>query len=185
MSGLRIMVVDDESLIAMALNDQLEYLGHDVVATASSGQEAVELAQQHQPDMVLMDVYLGDGIDGLDAAEQINTARSTPIIILTGFPDKALIERGRSRGVVAHLLKPIDMDDLRDAVDTGWEVFRRSSGTGSEPSYHRRPDAKRAPSARAASLANTMVGCTVGGPAKVPKPQSAPAMTFSRPTSCA
>ncbi|MFI5268107.1 MAG: response regulator, partial [Chloroflexota bacterium] len=78
----------------------------------------------------LMDVYLGDGIDGLDAAEQINAGRSTPIIILTGFPDKALIERGRGCCVVAHLLKPIDMDDLRDAVDTGWEAFQRSPETG-------------------------------------------------------
>jgi len=130
MSGLRIMVVDDESLIAMALNDQLEYLGHDVVATASSGQEALDLAGEHQPDLVLMDVYLGGGLDGLDAAERINAARATPIIILTGFPDKALIERGRSCGVVAHLLKPIDIDDLRDAVDSGWEIFQRKPGAG-------------------------------------------------------
>ena len=130
MSGLRIMVVDDESLIAMALNDQLEYLGHDVVATASSGQEALDLAGEHQPDLVLMDVYLGGGLDGLDAAERINDARATPIIILTGFPDKALIERGRSCGVVAHLLKPIDIDDLRDAVDSGWEIFQRKPGAG-------------------------------------------------------
>lgn len=117
MTSLRIMVVDDESLIAMALNDQLEYLGHEVVGTASGGQEAIELALRQQPDLILMDVYLGDGIDGLDAAEQINAVRPTPIIILTGFPDKALIERGRSRGVVAHLLKPIDIDDLQEAVD--------------------------------------------------------------------
>lgn len=130
MSGLRIMVVDDESLIAMALNDQLEYLGHDVVATASSGQEALDLAGEHQPDLVLMDVYLGGGLDGLDAAERINDARATPIIILTGFPDKALIERGRSCGVVAHLLKPIDIEDLRDAVDSGWEIFQQKPGAG-------------------------------------------------------
>ena len=125
MSGLRILVVDDESLIAMALNDQLEYLGHEVIATASSGQEAIDLAAESQPDLVLMDVYLGGGLDGLDAAQRINAARATPIIILTGFPDKALVERGRDCGVVAHLLKPIDLEDLRLAVETGWEVFQR------------------------------------------------------------
>lgn len=125
MSGLRILVVDDESLIAMALNDQLEYLGHEVIATASSGQEAIDLAAESQPDLVLMDVYLGGGLDGLDAAQRINAARATPIIILTGFPDKALVERGRGCGVVAHLLKPIDLEDLRLAVETGWEVFQR------------------------------------------------------------
>jgi CheY-like chemotaxis protein len=123
-TGLKIMVVDDESLIAMALNDQLEYIGHHVIATASSGAEAVELAQQHPPDLILMDVYLGDGIDGLEAAEQINAVRAVPIIILTGFPDNALVERGRDRGVVAHLLKPIDIDDLRLAVNSGWEQFQ-------------------------------------------------------------
>ena len=128
MTGLRILVVDDESLIAMALNDQLEYLGHEVVATASSGQEAIALAEQHRPDLVLMDVYLGGGIDGLEAAEQINVARSTPIIILTGFPDKTLIERGRDRGVVAHLVKPIDLDDLRLAVEAGWRRSQEPPG---------------------------------------------------------
>lgn len=127
MIPLRILVVDDESLIAMALNDQLEYLGHEVVATASSGEEAVDLAKAHEPDLVLMDVHLGGGIDGLDAAEQINALRATPVIILTGFPDKVLIERGRASGVVAHLLKPIDIEDLRLAVDTGWETFQRES----------------------------------------------------------
>ncbi|HEX6511594.1 MAG TPA: response regulator [Chloroflexota bacterium] len=125
MTGLRILIVDDESLIAMALNDQLEYLGHEVVGTASTALEAIDLAEQHQPDMVLMDVHLGGGMDGLEAAEQINAARPTPIIILTGFPDKELEERGRSRGVVAHLLKPIDIDDLRSAVDGAWGVFRQ------------------------------------------------------------
>ena len=125
MSGLRVLVVDDESLIAMALNDQLEYLGHEVVATASTGLEAIELAEEHQPDLILMDVYLGGGIDGLEAAEQINASRATAIVILTGFPDKALVERGRECGVVAHLLKPIDIGDLKRAVDAGWKEFQR------------------------------------------------------------
>lgn len=121
---LRIMVVDDESLIAMALHDQLEYLGHEVVATASAGQEALTLAAQHEPDLVLMDIHLG-GMDGLEAAARINAARPTAIIILTGFPDKTLIERGKDCGVVAHLLKPIDIEDLRQAVETGWLMFER------------------------------------------------------------
>ena len=120
---LKILVVDDESLIAMALNDQLEYLGHEVVGCASSGLEAISLAQQYQPDLVLMDIHLGGDMDGLQAAEHINAERSTPIIILTGFPDKSLVERGRSCGVVAHLLKPIDIDDLRQAVDAGRATF--------------------------------------------------------------
>ena len=124
MTGLRVLVVDDESLIAMALNDQLEDLGHHVVATASTASEAVALAAEHQPDLILMDVYLGGGMDGLDAAQRINVSRRTPVIILTGFPDKVLVERARECGVVGHLLKPIDMEDLRLAVDTGWDQFQ-------------------------------------------------------------
>jgi CheY-like chemotaxis protein len=123
-NALRILVVDDESLISMALNDQLEYLGHQVVGTASSAGEAVSLAAELRPDLILMDVYLGGGMDGLDAAARINEVASVPIVILTGFPDKALIERGRSLGVVAHLLKPIDLEDLREAVDAGWALFQ-------------------------------------------------------------
>jgi len=127
---LRILVVDDESLISMALNDQLEYLGHEVVGTASAGPEAIELARDHDPDLVLMDVHLGGGMDGLQAAEQINARRPTPVVILTGFPDKELAERGRRMGVVAHLLKPIDIEDLRQAVESSWEAFQRQQTTG-------------------------------------------------------
>ncbi len=126
MNHLRVLVVDDESLIAMALNDQLEHLGHEVVATASTAQEAIDLAAEHQPDLILMDVHLGGGIDGLEAAQRINAARETPVVVLTGFPDKELVERGRSCGVVAHLLKPIDIDDLRLAIDAGWRRFQSS-----------------------------------------------------------
>jgi CheY-like chemotaxis protein len=122
--ALRILVVDDESLIAMALHDQLEYLGHEVVGTASTGPEAIALADLHLPDLLLMDVHLGGGMDGLEVAERINAARPTPTVILTGFPDKMLIERGRKCNVVAHLLKPIDIDDLRQAVDSGWAAFK-------------------------------------------------------------
>lgn len=125
-AGLRILVVDDESLIAMALHDQLEYLGHYVVGTASTGSEAVSMASEHLPDLVLMDVHLEGGIDGLEAAARINEIRPTPVIVLTGFPDK-LIDRGHDRGIVAHLLKPIDIDDLRNAVETGWAIFRQQA----------------------------------------------------------
>lgn len=124
---LRILVVDDESLIAMALHDQLEYLGHEVVATASSAQEAIALAELHQPDLLVMDIHLGGGMDGLEVAERINAGRPVPTVILTGFPDKTLIERGRASNVVAHLLKPIDLDDLREAVTAGWTAFREGS----------------------------------------------------------
>ena len=113
---LRILVVDDESLIAMAVHDQLEYLGHEVVGDASSAEEAIDLAARHAPDLILMDIHLG-GMDGLEAAARINAARPTPVIILTGFPDKVLIDRGKDCGVVAHLLKPIDIDDLREAIE--------------------------------------------------------------------
>jgi len=121
---LKILVVDDESLIAMALSDQLEFLGHEVVGTASGGDEAIALAAEHQPDLVLMDIHLG-GMDGLEAAARINSARPTAVIILTGFPDKTLVERGKECGVVAHLLKPIDLEDLRQAVETARAAFNR------------------------------------------------------------
>jgi CheY-like chemotaxis protein len=123
---LRVLVVDDESLIAMALHDQLEFLGHEVVGTANSGAEAIALAALHQPDMVLMDVHLGGDMDGLEVTERINAERAVPTVILTGFPDKSLIERGRACNVVAHLLKPIDLDDLREAVESGWVTFHAS-----------------------------------------------------------
>ncbi|MGH2518347.1 MAG: response regulator [Chloroflexota bacterium] len=130
---LRIMVVDDESLIVMALHDQLEYLGHQVVATVDTGEEAVALASQLQPDLVLMDVHMS-GMDGLDAAAAINQLRPTPVIILTGYSDKTMMDVARECGVVSYMVKPIDMEDLRHAVDTGFHVFEmEQQATRGEP----------------------------------------------------
>ncbi|HEU0166223.1 MAG TPA: response regulator [Chloroflexota bacterium] len=126
---LRILVVDDESLIAMAVNDQLEFLGYEVVGSASSALEAIDLARDLEPDLIVMDIHLG-GMDGLEAAARINSRKRTPVVILTGFPDKVLIDRGKECGVVAHLVKPIDIEDLRQAVQRGWMVFRASQEAG-------------------------------------------------------
>ena len=123
------MVVDDESLIAMAVHDQLEFLGHEVVGDASSGLEAIELARELEPDLIVMDIHLG-GMDGLEAAARINGRKRTPVVILTGFPDKVLVERGKECGVVAHLVKPIDIEDLRQAVQRGWLAFQTSQNPG-------------------------------------------------------
>ncbi|MBV8083683.1 MAG: response regulator [Chloroflexi bacterium] len=126
---LRILVVDDESLIAMAVHDQLEFLGHEVVGDASSALEAIDLARELEPDLIVMDIHLG-GMDGLEAASRINARKRTPVVILTGFPDKVLVDRGKECGVVAHLVKPIDIEDLRQAVQRGWLAFQTGQNAG-------------------------------------------------------
>ena len=114
--GLRIVVAEDEALIRLDLAEMLEELGYDVVGQASDGEQAVALVNQHKPDVVIMDVKM-PVLDGLSAAEQIGKERIAPVIMLTAFSQKELVERARDAGVMAYIVKPFTQADLAPAVD--------------------------------------------------------------------
>ena len=92
MNTLRILIADDESLRLMSLREQLEKLGHRVVAEASDGRSAVELARDLRPDLAIMDIKM-PGMDGIEAADKIMHERPIPIILLTAYSEKDLAER--------------------------------------------------------------------------------------------
>lgn len=117
LATLKVLVVEDEALIAWALQTQLEELGHEVVAIASSGYEAVTAATARLPDLVFMDINLGTGIDGIEAAALIQACSPIPVIFVTAYSDEATRARAASRVPESILLsKPVTTFQLEMAI---------------------------------------------------------------------
>lgn len=108
---MRVVIVDDESLIRMDLRDILESQGHEVLGEGCNGVEAITLCKTLQPDVVLMDVKMPE-LDGIEAARQIGYAHLTPVVLLTSFSQQDLIDRARESGVYGYLIKPVREDQL-------------------------------------------------------------------------
>jgi response regulator NasT len=108
---LRVLVAEDEALIRLDLVEMLREEGYDVCGEAADGKQAVELAEQLRPDLVFLDVKM-PVMDGLTAAEQIVAARIAPVVILTAFSQRDLVERAREAGAMAYLVKPFQQADL-------------------------------------------------------------------------
>ena len=112
--SIRILVAEDEALIRMDLVEMLQDAGYEVVAQASNGQEAVELALVHKPDLAILDVKM-PVLDGISAAEKIIDV--APVLMLTAFSQKELIDRARDAGVMAYVVKPFTIGDLIPAIE--------------------------------------------------------------------
>ena len=119
---MRVLVAEDEALIRMDLVEMLEEEGYAVVGEAADGGAAVEMATELRPDLVLLDVKM-PVLDGLSAAEQIVAARIAPVVILTAFSQRDLVERAREAGVMAYLVKPFQKKDLLPAIEMASSRF--------------------------------------------------------------
>lgn len=113
--SLRFLIADDEALHNLALTSQLEALGHEVIATASNGREAVELAREKAPDMAVLDIRMPI-MTGPEAAHEIHRERPIPIIILSAYSDRRTVEEATRSPVFHYLVKPVDPDDLAPAI---------------------------------------------------------------------
>ncbi|SPM42984.1 Two-component response regulator, AmiR/NasT family, consists of REC and RNA-binding antiterminator (ANTAR) domains, partial [Mycobacterium numidiamassiliense] len=118
----RVLIAEDEALIRMDLAEMLREEGYEIVGEASDGQEAVELAEQHTPDLVIMDVKMPRR-DGIDAASEIASKRIAPIVVLTAFSQRDLVERARDAGAMAYLVKPFTISDLIPAIELALSRF--------------------------------------------------------------
>jgi len=118
----RVLIAEDEALIRMDLAEMLREEGYDIVGEAGDGQEAVELAELHKPDLVIMDVKMPRR-DGLDAAAEIASKRIAPIVVLTAFSQRELVERARDAGAMAYLVKPFTISDLIPAIELAVSRF--------------------------------------------------------------
>lgn len=124
MESLRILIADDETLITMSLSTMLNNVGHQVVGRARSGEEAVEMARRLNPDIILMDIRMGD-MDGIEASRRILSERAVPIIILTAFSQADLIDRADAVGVSGYLVKPVTENDLLPAIAIARSRFKQ------------------------------------------------------------
>lgn len=114
--AIRVVIAEDEALIRLDLAEMLGEEGYEVVGEAGDGQEAVELAEALTPDLVIMDVKMPRR-DGIDAAREIAEKRIAPIVILTAFSQRDLVERARDAGAMAYLVKPFSISDLIPAIE--------------------------------------------------------------------
>ena len=115
-STKRVLVAEDEAIIRLDLAEMLREAGYDVVGQAGDGEQAVAMAIELKPDIVIMDVKM-PVMDGITAAEQIGKERICPVVMLTAFSQTELVERARDAGVMAYIVKPFTADDLRPAID--------------------------------------------------------------------
>ena len=114
--ALRVVVAEDETLIRLDLVEMLGELGYQVVGEAGDGETAVRLAEELRPDIVMLDVKM-PVLDGISAAERIAAARIAPVVMLTAFAQRELVERARAAGAMAYLVKPFTQDDLVPAIE--------------------------------------------------------------------
>ena len=113
-SPVRILVAEDEALIRMDLVEMLQEAGYTVVAQAANGEEAIALATEHRPDLAILDVKMPI-LDGISAAEKIISI--APVLMLTAFSQRELVERARDAGVMAYVVKPFTIGDLVPAIE--------------------------------------------------------------------
>jgi response regulator NasT len=119
----RIVIAEDEAIIRLDLRETLEEEGYLVVADTGRGDEAIELVRQHKPDVAIFDIKM-PGLDGLDAARVVSAEKICPVVMLTAFSQREVIEQARDAGALAYLVKPFQKTDLVPAIELAIGRFR-------------------------------------------------------------
>ncbi len=112
MSEKTILIVEDEPIIGMELRESLEQAGYTVPAVVRNADSVMPAVISHNPDLIIMDIYLKSFIDGIDAAQRVKMMKDTPVIFLTAYPNDSIRKKAMSVKPAAYLLKPINDDDL-------------------------------------------------------------------------
>lgn len=123
MADTRVLIAEDNELVSLTLEEQLSNLGYIVVGVARTGTEAVRLALQLQPDIVIMDMQMPE-LDGAAAAQQINKQQPLPVIMLTAYSDTEHIRKAEASGALAYLVKPVNPEELPPTIDVAIARFR-------------------------------------------------------------
>lgn len=122
--GYKVVIADDESIIRMDLRELLEEAGHTVVGEATNGAEALEMVKREQPDIVLMDVKMPK-LDGIHAAQMIAHDNLAPVLLLTAYSQKDIVDRAKTSGVLGYLVKPVTPVNLFPAIEVAISQFKR------------------------------------------------------------
>ncbi len=124
MDSERVLIVEDEKIIALDLQRRLERFGYQICATASEGEEAVRKASEHRPDIILMDIMLAGAVDGIEAAKSIKRELQIPVIFLTAYADERTLERAKEAEPFGYILKPFKERELYTTIDIALYKYR-------------------------------------------------------------
>jgi two-component system, response regulator PdtaR len=127
----RVVIAEDEALIRMDLKEMLEEEGYTVVGEAGDGQSAIDLAREHRPDLCILDVKM-PVLDGISAAGKIAEESIAPVLMLTAFSQRELVERARDAGAMAYLVKPFSKSDIVPAIEMAVSRFTELQALGQE-----------------------------------------------------
>jgi two-component system, response regulator PdtaR len=117
-----VLIADDESIIRLDLGEMLANLGYEVIGEVGDGATAVELAMRLRPDLVIMDIKM-PGMDGITAARELTRERVAPVLLLTAYSERELVERAKEAGIVAYLVKPFREAELMPAIEIALSRF--------------------------------------------------------------
>lgn len=123
MESLRIVIADNESIIRMDLKEILEEAGHEVIGEATDGIKAIDLTRKYKPDLIIMDIKMPE-MDGITAAKTIANEKLAPVLLLTAFSQKEIVDRAKDSGVLAYLVKPVKESNLFPAMEIAISRFR-------------------------------------------------------------
>jgi response regulator NasT len=125
-ASLRVLIVEDDTMVGAALRGQLEGLGHTVVGQAADGDQALQLFRDQKPDVVLLDIRL-DGSDGIQVATQLLAQRRCPMIVVSAYSDRELIQRASAAGVFGYLIKPVSSESLAAQIEVAVRRFNEQA----------------------------------------------------------
>lgn len=117
MDKTKILVVEDEGIIAKDIENTLKAMGYGVAGVVVSGDEAIQKAVETQPDLVLMDIVLKGETDGVEAADRIRARLDTPVVFLTAYADEKTLQRAKITGAFGYLVKPFEERELRSTIE--------------------------------------------------------------------
>ena len=117
MTECRVFIVEDEAIVADDIAETLRSMGYGIAGIAHSGERAVETIPGARPDIVLMDINLAGGMDGIETAAGIHRSSDVPVIYVTAYADKALLERAKLTGPYGYLIKPYDERELHSVIE--------------------------------------------------------------------
>lgn len=149
--SLRIIITDDEGVIRMGLKTMVQSLGHTVVATARTGEETIEKVKIYNPDLLLLDIKM-PGMDGLSVARELSQAAPLPIIMLTAYSQRELIEQAVAALVMGYLVKPVDEAKLAPSIGMAIARFEEMKATADAVSELKKSLAERETIAQAKRL---------------------------------
>lgn len=161
MAGLRVLIAEDDPLVAVTLSDQVAELGHNVVAVASDGQEAIDMARREQPEIALLDIKMPN-VDGITAAEKIGAEFDIPMLMLTAYSDRPLVLRAAEAGALGYLLKPVSSEELSANVALALARHREKQALKEEAGRLEETLAERELIDRAKAVLMKHVGITEG-----------------------